>query len=88
MKALAYGLSFFSSCIATAILANPMPYVVQNRAELAQVLEQYAINKQSLELNSRSYNNPVAMGLTGLAALVSFGFMIKELLVLIQVPII
>jgi hypothetical protein len=79
MKALSYGLSFLSSCIATAILANPMPYVIQNKAELGQVLEQYAINKQSLELNSRSYNNPVAMGLTGLAALVSFGFMIKEL---------
>ena len=79
MKALAYGLSFFSSCIATAILANPMPYVVQNQKELGQVLEQYAINRQALELNSRSYNNPLLMGVTGLAALVSFGFMIKEL---------
>jgi hypothetical protein len=79
MKVLAYGLSFLSSCIATAILANPMPYVIQNKVELGQVLEQYAINKQSLELNSRSYNNPALMGLTGLAALVSFGFMIKEL---------
>jgi hypothetical protein len=79
MKALSYGLSFLSSCVATAILANPMPYVIQNKAELGQVLEQYAINKQSLELNSRSYNNPALMGLTGLAALVSFGFMIKEL---------
>jgi len=79
MKALSYGLSFFSSCIATAILATPMPYVIQNKAELGQVLEQYAINRQALELNSRSYNNPALMGLTGLAALVSFGFMIKEL---------
>ena len=79
MKALAYGLSFFSSCIATAILANPMPYVVQNQKELGQVLEQYAINRQALELNSRSYNNPLLMGVTGLAALVSFGFMVKEL---------
>lgn len=89
MKALSYGLSFLSNCIATAILANPMPYVIQNKAELRQVLEQYAINKQSLELNSRSYNNPVAMGLTGLAALVSFGFMIKELSdkPLIEMPI-
>jgi hypothetical protein len=89
MKALAYGLSFFSSCIATAILATPMPYVIQNKAELGQALEQYAINKQSLELNSRSYNNPALMGLTGLAALVSFGFMIKELSdkPLIEMPI-
>tara|TARA_R110000868_G_scaffold48030_2_gene156680 strand:+ start:168 stop:1220 length:1053 start_codon:yes stop_codon:yes gene_type:complete len=78
-KPLAYGLSFLSSCIATAILATPMPYIIQSKAELGQVLEQYAINRQSLELNSRSYNNPVAMGLTGLAALVSFGFLIKEL---------
>lgn len=89
MKALAYGLSFLSSCIATAILATPMPYVIQNKAELGQALEQYAINKQSLELNSRSYNNPVAMGLTGLAALVSLGFLIKELSdkPLIEMPI-
>jgi len=66
-----------------------MPYVIQNKAELGQVLEQYAINKQSLELNSRSYNNPALMGLTGLAALVSFGFMIKELSdkPLIEMPI-
>lgn len=89
MKALSYGLSFLSSCIATAILSTPMPYVIQNKAELRQVLEQYAINKQSLELNSRSYNNPALMGLTGLAALVSFGFMIKELSdkPLIEMPI-
>jgi hypothetical protein len=89
MKALSYGLSFLSSCIATAILSTPMPYVIQNKAELGQVLEQYAINKQSLELNSRSYNNPALMGLTGLAALVSFGFMIKELSdkPLIEMPI-
>jgi len=88
MKALAYGLSFFSSCIATAILANPMPYVVQNQKELGQVLEQYAINRQALELNSRSYNNPIAMGITGIFALVSFGFMVKELSdkPLIQMP--
>ncbi len=88
MKALPYALSFVSSCIATALLANPMPYVVQNRAELGQVLEQYAINKQALELNSRSYNNPVAMGITGAIALVSFGFMVKELSdkPLIQMP--
>jgi hypothetical protein len=79
MKALPYALSFVSNCIATALLANPMPYVVQNRAELGQVLEQYAINKQALELNSRSYNNPIAMGITGVIALVSFGFMVKEL---------
>ena len=32
----AYGLSFLSNCIATAILANPMPYVIQNKAELRQ----------------------------------------------------
>ena len=89
MKALSYGLSFLSSCIATAILSTPMPYVIQNKAELGQVLEQYAINKQSLELDSRSYNNPALMGLTGLAALVSFGFMIKELSdkPLIEMPI-
>lgn len=89
MKALSYGLSFFSSCIATAILSTPMPYVIQNKAELSQVLEKYAINKQNLELNSRSYNNPALMGLTGLAALVSFGFMIKELSdkPLIEMPI-
>jgi hypothetical protein len=89
MKALPYALSFVSNCIATALLANPMPYVVQNRAELGQVLEQYAINKQALELNSRSYNNPIAMGITGIFALVSFGFMVKELSdkPLIQVPI-
>jgi hypothetical protein len=78
-KPIAYGLSFFSNLIVTAILANPMPYVIQSKAELGQVLEQYAINKQAVELNSRSYNNPLAMGLTGLAALVSFGFMVKEL---------
>jgi hypothetical protein len=79
MKALSYGLSFLSSCIATAILSTPMPYVIQNRDELRQVLEQYAINRQGLELNSRSYNNPLLMGVTGVFALVSFGFMIKEL---------
>jgi len=78
-KTLAYGLSFASSCIATAILANPMPYIVQNKAELGQVLEQYAINRQPLELNSRSYNNPFLMGLTGVFGLVSFGLLIKEL---------
>lgn len=89
MKALSYGLSFLSSCIATAILSTPMPYVVQTQKELGLVLEQYAINRQGLELNSRSYNNPVAMGLTGLAALVSFGFMVKELSdkPLIEMPI-
>ena len=89
MKALSYGLSFLSSCIATAILSTPMPYVIQNKAELRQVLEQYAINKQSLELNSRSYNNPLLMGVTGVFALVSFGFMIKELSdkPLIEMPI-
>lgn len=88
-KSLAYGLSFASSCIATAILAAPMPYVIQNKAELGQVLEQYAINRQALELNSRSYNNPVAMGLTGVFALASFGLLIKELSdkPLIQAPI-
>lgn len=79
MKALAYSLSFVSSCIATAILATPMPYIVQNKAELGQVLEQYAINRQAVELNSRSYNNPALMALTGLMGLVSFGFMVKEL---------
>lgn len=79
MKALPHAFSFISSCIATAILASPMPYVVQNKAELAQALEQYAINREGLELNSRSYNNPVLMGVTGIFALVSFGFMVKEL---------
>lgn len=79
MKALPHAFSFISSCIATAILASPMPYVVQNKAELAQALEQYAINREGLELNSRSYNNPLLMGVTGIFALVSFGFMIKEL---------
>ena len=79
MKTLAYGFSFASSCIATAILATPMPYIVQNKAELGQVLEQYAINRQAVELNSRSYNNPMLMALTGLMGLVSFGFMVKEL---------
>lgn len=78
-KPLAYGLSFASSCIATAILAAPMPYIVQNKAELGEVLQQYAIDRQALELNQRSYNNPALMGITGMAALVSFGFMVKEL---------
>jgi hypothetical protein len=78
-KALAYASGFISSCIATAILATPMPYVIQNKAELGQVLEQYAINKQALELNSRSYNNSALMGLTGLMAIGSFGFLVKEL---------
>jgi hypothetical protein len=88
-KPIAYGLSFFSNLVATAILANPMPYIIQSKAELGQVLEQYAINKQAVELNSRSYNNPLAMGLTGLAAIVSFGFMVKELSdkPLIQLPV-
>lgn len=79
MKALPHAFSFISSCIATAILASPMPYIVQNKAELAQALEQYAINREGLELNSRSYNNPLLMGVTGVFALVSFGFMVKEL---------
>ena len=79
MKALPHAFSFISSCIATAILANPMPYIVQNKAELAQALEQYAINREGLELNSRSYNNPLLMGVTGVFALVSFGFMVREL---------
>lgn len=89
MKALSHGLSFISSAIATALLANPMPYVVQTKTELAQVLEQYAINKQALELNSRSYNNPIAMGVTGVFALVSFGLLVKELSdkPLIQMPV-
>lgn len=79
MKALPHAFSFISSCLATAILASPMPYIVQNKAELAQALEQYAINREGLELNSRSYNNPLLMGVTGVFALVSFGFMVKEL---------
>lgn len=79
MKALPYAFSFISSCLATAILASPTPYIVQNKAELAQALEQYAINREGLELNSRSYNNPLLMGVTGVFALVSFGFMVKEL---------
>ena len=79
MKALPHALSFISSCIATAILASPMPYIVQNKVELAQTLKQYAINREGLELNSRSYNNPLLMGVTGVFALVSFGFMVKEL---------
>lgn len=79
MKALPHALSFISSCIATAILASPMPYIVQNKAELAQALEQYAINKEGLELNSRSYNNPLLMGVTGAFALVSFVMTVREL---------
>lgn len=79
MKALPHAFSFISSCIATAILASPMPYVVQNQAEIGQVLQKYAIDKEGLELNYRSYNNPLLMGVTGVFALVSFGFMVKEL---------
>jgi hypothetical protein len=88
VKALPYALSFVSNCIATALLANPMPYVVQNQAEIGLVLQKYAIDKEGLELNYRSYNNPVAMGITGAIALVSFGFMVKELSdkPLIQMP--
>lgn len=78
-KALAYGISFISSCTATAILASPMPYVVQNQAELGQVLQRYAIDRQDLALNYRSYNNPVLMGLMGVGALVSFGLCFREL---------
>lgn len=78
-KLFAYGLSFVSSCIATAILATPMPYVVANNDELGQVLEKYAIKRERIDINSRSYNNPVLMGITGISALVSFGLMFKEL---------
>lgn len=78
-KIFAYGLAFVSNCVATAILAAPMPYVIQNQSELGQVLQKYAIDRQSVELNHRTYNNPVLMGLTGLGALISFGLCLKEL---------
>ena len=78
-KLFAYGLSFVSSCIATAILATPMPYVVANNDELGQVLEKYAIKRERIDINSRSYNNPALMGVTGISALVSFWLLFKEL---------
>ena len=78
-KLFAYGLSFVSSCIATAILATPMPYVVANNDELGLVLEKYAIKRERIDINSRTYNNPVLMGITGISALVSFGLLFKEL---------
>ncbi len=88
-KIFAYGLSFVSSCLATAVLAAPMPYVIQSQSELGQVLQKYAIDRQSVELNHRSYNNPVLMGLAGLGALLSFGLCLKELSdkPLIDVPV-
>ena len=78
MKGLSYAFSFVTSCIATAVLAIPMPFVVQNKAELGQVLQDY-IDKKTLEFNFRSYNNNGLMALTGFLALGSFGFLVKEL---------
>jgi hypothetical protein len=79
MKALPYAFSFISSCIALAALASPMPYLIQNREELGVALEKYAINRQALSLNARSYNNTGLMSIVGLMAVGAFGMMIKEL---------
>ena len=78
MKALTYGLSFLSSCIALAVVSAPMSYVIQTKEELAIVLQEY-IDEKPVSINPRTYNNMGLMAITGLFAIGSLGLLVKEL---------
>ena len=78
MRALPYALSFVASTTATALLASPMPVVVSTKEEFIQIQKSVIEDGKTLTIPTRSYNNPLAYGFTGLLALGSFAMLLKE----------
>ncbi len=71
-------ISFTSCAVATIALAMPMPYAIATKEEFIAVNKAMIEEGKTFTIPVRSYNNPWLYTLTGVGALVSFAFLVKE----------